>query len=69
MANSIYQTMQQSQNPMNSFMAEFNRFKQSFNGDPQQEIQRLVQSGQITQDQLNQAQATANQIMQAMGEK
>lgn len=41
---------------------KFRQFKQTFQGDPQQEVQRLLQSGQITQDQLNIAQSMAQQF-------
>ncbi len=43
-------------------MQQFNQFKQSFKGDPKTEVERLVQSGQISQDQLNQLQAMASQF-------
>lgn len=41
---------------------QFMQFRQNFQGDPKAEIQRLLQSGKITQDQLNQAQSMAQQI-------
>lgn len=41
---------------------QFKQFKQTFQGDPQQEVQRLLQSGQISQDQLNTAQSLAQQF-------
>lgn len=48
----------------NDMMSQFNSFVQRMQGvNPTQEINRLLQSGQITQAQLNQAQQMANQIM------
>ena len=47
-------------------LAQLNQFKQSFRGDPQQEVQRLLASGQMTQQQYNQLAGMANQIMQFM---
>lgn len=44
----------------------FNQFKQTFQGDPKQEVEKLLQSGQITQQQLNEAQAMAKQFMSLM---
>lgn len=41
---------------------QFKQFKQTFQGDPQQEVQRLLQSGQISQEQLNTAQSLAQQF-------
>ena len=47
-------------------ISQFNRFRQSFNGNPQQMIQQMLNSGRITQDQLNQAMQRANQLMKLM---
>lgn len=50
---------------MNNFMQmmqAFNQFKASFNGDPKAEIDKLLQSGRITQDDLNRAQEMAKQL-------
>lgn len=41
---------------------QFNQFKSTFKGDPKAEVERLVQSGQISQDQLNQLQGLAAQF-------
>lgn len=42
---------------------EFQKFMQEMKGkDPNQEITRLLQSGQISQQQLNQAQQIAQQV-------
>ena len=48
-------------NPM-QMIQQFNQFKQTFNGDPKQEVMRMLQSGQISQTQLNQIQQTAMQF-------
>ena len=50
------------QNPM-KLIQDLNRFKQGINGDPQQIVMGMVNSGQITQAQLDQAQMMAGQIM------
>lgn len=49
-----------------NLLAQLNQFRQSFQGDPQQEVQRLLASGQMTQQQYNQLAGMANQIMQFM---
>lgn len=41
---------------------EFKRFKAGFNGDPQQEVQRLLNSGKMTQQQFNQLYGIARQF-------
>ena len=48
-------------------MQQFQQFKQSFQGDPKAEVEKLVQSGKISQQQLNQLQQAANQFRQLIG--
>lgn len=43
-------------------MQKYQQFRSQFQGNPQQEIQKMLQSGQITQQQLNQAQTIAQQF-------
>ena len=56
-------------NPMQMIMQRFNQFRQTFQGDPQQQVQQMLNSGRISQEQYNQAVQTANQIMRMFGEK
>ena len=37
-------------------------FKENFKGDPKAEVQKMLQSGQISQQQLNQVQQMAGQF-------
>lgn len=46
-----------------NLMNQFNQFRQSFRGDPQQQIQQMLNSGRITQDQYNEAVQIAQQMM------
>lgn len=48
-------------------MQQFNQFRQTFQGDPKQTVMNMVNSGQISQTQLNQAQQMAKQFQQMMG--
>ena len=62
----------QKPNPMNNFqqmMQQFNQFRQSFQGNPQEQIQQLMNSGKISQDQYNNAYQMATQFQKMMGEK
>lgn len=52
---------------MQQMMQSFNQFRQSFQGDPKQTVMQMVNSGQISQSQLNQAQQMARQFQQMMG--
>ena len=49
-------------------MGDFQRFMQQMQGvNPHQEINRLLQSGQISQAQLNEAQRMAQQMQGMLG--
>lgn len=54
--------------PLGNFqqmVRKFQKFKANFQGDPEQEVKRLLQSGQMSQDQLNQLQQAA-QMFQSL---
>lgn len=56
--------------PMGQFqnmIQQFRQFQQSFKGDPRAEVEKLVQSGKISQQQLNQLQQMAGQFQQLLG--
>ena len=50
-----------------NLVQQFQQFKQSFQGDPRAEVEKLVQSGKISQQQLNQLQQMAGQFQQLLG--
>lgn len=57
--------------PMGNFqnmVQQFRQFQQSFRGDPKAEVEKLVQSGRISQQQLNQLQQMAGQFQQLIGQ-
>lgn len=39
---------------MMNMMQQFNQFRSTFQGNPQQKVQELLNSGQMTQQQFNQ---------------
>lgn len=47
----------------NDFITQFMQFRKEFQGDPKQMIQKMLNNGQITQEQLNNAMNKANQLM------
>lgn len=63
MANPLFQALGgHMPGPMGQFqrmMQQFQQFKAGFQGDPQQEVQKLLQSGKMSQQQLNQLQEMA----------
>ena len=63
MANPLYQQYGQPANPQVAKMKRaYSEFRQRVQGDPRQILAEALQSGQITQEQLNQAQAMARQL-------
>lgn len=51
--------------PMGNFqqmMQQFQQFKSTFQGDPKAEVEKLLQSGKINQEQLNMVQGLAKQF-------
>lgn len=60
--NNLYQKL----NPMANMMQEFQKFKQNFHGDPKAQVQQMLSSGQISQEQFNKASQMANQMMKFM---
>lgn len=62
--NSLYQEMNQ-----NNIFQQFQQFQQNFHGDPKQQVQQLLNSGRISQEQYNAAVQKAQQLGQLMGMK
>ena len=48
-------------------MSRFNEFKRNFTGDPQKQVQQMLNSGKISQAQYNQAVQKANMLRQMFG--
>lgn len=47
-------------------MRQLEQMKKTFRGDPRMEVQKLINSGQMTQAQFNQLGQMANQILRGM---
>lgn len=47
-------------------MQQFQQFKANFYGDPKAEVEKLLQSGKLSQAQLNQLQQMAKQFQSLM---
>ena len=48
---------------------QFQQFRQSFRGDPKQQVQQLLNSGKISQEQYNRAVQMAQQLQQLIGSR
>ena len=44
----------------------YTQIKKSFNGDPQQIVQNMINSGKISQSQVNQCAQKANQLYEQL---
>lgn len=67
MANPLFEALSGNQSGgMNPIIQQLMRFKNQLQGDPQQKVQELLNSGRMTQDQCNsfvqQAQAVLSQF-------
>ena len=63
--NPLYQQLNPNAgNPMLKRLADFRKI---FSGNPQQTVQSLLNSGRISQQQLNQYAQQANEIYKALG--
>lgn len=59
--NALGGGMPQGNGPM-QMMQQFMQFKQNFKGDPKAEVEKMLQSGKISQQHLNQVQQMAGQF-------
>ena len=64
MSNPLFQLLGGQNNQFSQMMSAFNEFRSMFSGDPKAKVQELLRTGQMTQEQFNQLQKTANQFMQ-----
>ena len=65
--NALGGGMPQGNGPM-QMVQQFMQFKQNFKGDPKAEVQKMLQSGRISQQQLNQVQQMAGQFQNLLKE-
>lgn len=68
MANPLYNNFGKQTNPMTDLVRQARDFKKQFAGNPRQEVERLLQTGRMSQQQFNQLSQIAQQVVQAMGE-
>ena len=52
--------------PMN-ILQQFMQFRQAFRGDPRQQVQQMLNSGKVSQEQYNQAVQLAKQLQSMLG--
>lgn len=64
MSNPLYQMMGDGNQGV---VRQFQQFKQNFKGNPQQQVQQLLNSGRISQQQYNMAVQKAQALAKILG--
>lgn len=64
MANSIIGSSAPSASSSPQLLQQITEFKRNYSGDPKQAVMKMLQQGQITSPQLQQAMQMAKQIQQ-----
>lgn len=68
MPNPLYQQYG-NQNQNNPMIRRLEDFRRTFNGNPQQMVQNLINSGRISQQQVNKYAQQANEIYRFLGNR
>jgi hypothetical protein len=66
MSNPLF-NMMGGNNMQNPMLQQLMQFRNSFKGDPRAQVQQLLNSGKVSQNQYDQAVQMANQIQKMMG--
>ena len=68
MANSLFNQFGRQNNPLEQLAQQARDFRRQFTGNPRQEVERLLQTGQMSQQQFNQFSQVAQQVAQMLGD-
>lgn len=64
MSNPLFNALGgQQMNPMQQLIADARRMKQTFTGNPREEVQKLLNSGAMSQEDFNRYAQIANQLI------
>ena len=69
MANNLFNQFGRQTNPFEQLAQQAREFQKQFKGSPRQEVERLLQTGAMSQQQFNQYSQIAQQVAQFMGNK
>ena len=67
MSNALYNQFGRQNNPFEQLAQQARDFRKQFTGNPRKEVERLLQTGQMSQAQFNQFSQIAQQVAQFMG--
>lgn len=65
--NPLFQQMAPQNSGTNNLIQRFQQFQSMFKGDPRQQVQQLLNSGKVSQQQYNNAVQMAQQLQRMMG--
>ena len=67
--NNLYKQFGNQNNPLEQLAQQAREFRKQFTGNPRQEVERLLQTGQLSQADFNRYSQIAQQVAQFMGNK
>ena len=67
MSNSLFNQFGRQNNPLEQLAQQAREFRKQFSGNPRQEVERLLQTGAMSQKTFNELSQIAQQVMQFMG--
>ena len=69
MSNSLFNQFGKQNNPFEQLAQQARDFRRQFSGNPRQEVERLLQTGAMSQSDFNRYSQIAQQVVQMMGNK
>ena len=69
MANALFDQFGGQNNPLEQLAQQAREFRRQFSGNPRQEVERLLQTGAMSQQDFNRYSQIAQQVVQFMGNK
>lgn len=69
MSNALYNQFGRQHNPLEQLAQQARDFQKQFKGSPRQEVERLLQTGAMSQQDFNRYSQIAQQVAQFMGNK
>ena len=69
MSSSLFDQFGRQNNPLEQLAQQAREFRKQFSGNPRQEVERLLRTGAMSQQDFNRYSQIAQQVVQMMGNK
>lgn len=69
MSNALYNQFGRQNNPLEQLAQQAREFQKQFKGSPRQEVERLLRTGAMSQQDFNRYSQIAQQVAKFMGNK